>query len=336
MIETRRTRRAQATARDRKRTARTAGVGSPTRARRANAISGLERSIGSYLAYLAAERGLAQLTVDAYRRDLKQVAGFLAQHGAADPDRVTPTHLQAYLGHLARRGRSARTRARAVAAIRGFFSHLEQMGSQRENPATLLHVRRLPGRLPRPLGQSEVGKLLGAPAEASPRSLRDRAMLELLYSSGLRVSELVSLRVEALDLESGCVRVLGKGARERIVPIGSMARAAVADYLEQGRALQLRDRQCPYIFITSRGQAMTRQGFWKRLKHYVRELGLPPRIGPHSLRHSFATHMLEGGADLRVVQTLLGHADIGTTQVYTHVVPDRLRSVYRSHHPRAR
>jgi integrase/recombinase XerD len=304
--------------------------------RRADAASGLERAVEGYLAYLTAERGLARLTVEAYRRDLKQAAGFLAEHGAAEPDRVTPTHLQAYLGYLARRGRSPRTRARAVAAIRGFFAHLEEMGSQRENPATLLRVRRLPGRLPRPLGQPEVGRLLDAPAEANPRALRDRAMLELLYSSGLRVSELVSLRVEALDLESGCVRVLGKGARERVVPIGSMARAAVAGYLEQGRPHQLQERQSPYLFVTSRGRAMTRQGFWKRLKVYVRILGLPRRVGPHSLRHSFATHMLEGGADLRVVQTLLGHADIGTTQVYTHVVPERLQSVYRSHHPRAR
>jgi integrase/recombinase XerD len=161
-------------------------------------------------------------------------------------------------------------------------------------------------------------------------------MLELLYAAGLRVSELVGLRVEAVDLEAGFVRVLGKGARERVVPVGAMARRGIVDYIERARPALLRGRQSSYLFVTGHGGPMTRQGFWKRLKTYVRRLGIEGRVGPHSVRHSFATHLLEGGADLRAVQAMLGHADIGTTQVYTHVVPGRLRTIYRAHHPRAR
>jgi integrase/recombinase XerD len=178
-------------------------------------------------------------------------------------------------------------------------------------------------------------RLLEAPRGAEPRSVRDRAMLELVYAAGLRVSELVGLRMEALDLDTGFVRVLGKGQRERVVPIGAAARRALSEYLEGARSTLLKERQSAHVFVTGRGRPMTRQGFWKRLKLYVRGLGIG-RVGPHSIRHAFATHLLEGGADLRAVQAMLGHADIATTEIYTHVVPGRLRTVYRTHHPRAR
>jgi len=303
---------------------------------RATRASAFDRAVADYLAYLAAERGLARLTVEAYGRDLQQLAGFLVQRATTRPERVTSAHLRAHLGGLAKRGRSARSRARAVAAIRGLFNYLEQTVGIRSNPTTFLHVRRQSGRLPRPVGQPDVERLLNDASDPSPRGLRDRAMLELLYGSGLRVSELVLLRLEALDLESGYVRVVGKGGRERIVPVGSAARDALSSYLDRGRLHLLGGRQSPSVFVTARGHAMTRQGFWKRLTGHAKRLGLPDGIGPHSLRHSFATHLLEGGADLRTVQTLLGHADISTTQIYTHVVPDRLRTVYRTHHPRAR
>jgi integrase/recombinase XerD len=296
----------------------------------------VDNGVDVYLTHLAAERGLASHTVNGYARDLAQLTSYLERVGATHLGHVTLPHLQAFVGRLADRGRSPRSRARCVAAVRGLFGFLEQAGWIPANPATLLQVRRVSGRLPQPLGQSDVRRLLGATGDCAPRPLRDRGMLELLYATGLRVSELVGLRTEALDLEAGHVRVLGKGSRERVVPIGSVARAAMLAYLERSRPALLRGRQSPYVFVTTWGRPFTRQGFWKCLKGYVRALGLPSRVGPHSLRHSFATHLLEGGADLRAVQAMLGHADIGTTQIYTHVVPSRLRAVYRAHHPRAR
>jgi integrase/recombinase XerD len=296
----------------------------------------IDRAIDAYLSYLTAERGLARRTVAAYAGDLAQLARFLDERGITRLDRVTLAYLQAFLGYLADRGRSPRTRARCAAATRGFFGFLEHAGRLRANPATLLELRRVPTRLPDPLGPAEVRRLLGAAGESGARTLRDRAMLELLYATGLRVSELVGLRIEGLDLEAGSVRVVGKGSRERVVPIGSIARTTLLDYLDHARPALLRGRQSPHVFVSAWGRRMTRQGFWKRLKAYVRSLGLPTRVGPHTLRHSFATHLLEGGADLRAVQAMLGHADISTTQVYTHVMPGRLRAVYRAHHPRAR
>lgn len=306
------------------------------RGRRQGTGTPVDAAVDAYLAYVVAERGLARLTVQAYARDLAQLTAFLESRGVLVLQRVTPAHLQAFVGNLAQAGRSPRTRSRCVSSIRGFFGFLEQGGWLQSNPATLLEVRRQPGRLPQPVGQADVQRLLGAPGDRDPRALRDRAMLEVLYAAGLRVSELVGLRSEALDLEGGCLRVVGKGSRERVVPIGAMARGAVADYLQRARPMLLHGSQSPYVFVTGHGRPMTRQGFWKRLKTYVRRLGLPASIGPHAVRHSFATHLLDGGADLRAVQTMLGHADISTTQVYTHVVPGRLRTVYRSHHPRAR
>lgn len=310
------------------------GVGRGGRRRRGG--TQLDQAVDAYVAYLAAERGLAQLTVQAYARDLAQLTTFLESRRITGLDDVTPAHLQAFVGHLARQGRSPRTRARCVSAIRGLFRFLDHAGLLPGNPATLLEARRQPGRLPHPVGQADVQRLLEAPGDGNPRATRDRAMLEVLYAAGLRVSELVGLRSEALDLEAGAIRVVGKGSRERVVPIGAAARTALVAYLEQARPVLLHGTQSPYVFVTGRGRPMTRQGFWKRLKAYVRRLGLPAGTGPHAMRHSFATHLLDGGADLRAVQAMLGHADISTTQVYTHVVPRRLRTVYRSHHPRAR
>ncbi len=296
----------------------------------------LDAAIDAFLAYVAAERGLARHTVLAYARDLGCLARLLEADGVGDPADVTPAQLETCLARLAARAGSPRSRARWVSAVRGFFSFLEQSRALTSNPAALLRMRRPPGGLPRPLGQPEVRQLLAAPSAAHPRAVRDRAMLELLYATGLRVSELVALRTEGLDLEAGFVRVLGKGSRERLVPIASAARTALVAYLEQVRPLLLRGRSSAEVFVTERGVAMTRQGFWKLLRRYARGAGLAGRIGPHSMRHAFATHLLDGGADLRAVQAMLGPADIGTTQIYTHVVSRRLRSVYVRHHPRAR
>jgi integrase/recombinase XerD len=296
----------------------------------------LGAAIDGFLAHLAAERGLARHTVLAYARDLGRLAELLESDGVDDPARVTSAHLESCLGRLAARVGSPRSRARWLSAVRGFFSFLEQAEGLPANPAAVLRMHRVTGALPRPLGLPEVRRLLAAPSGDHPRAVRDRAMLELLYATGLRVSELVALRSEGLDLEAGFVRVLGKGSRERVVPIGSAARAALGAYLEQARPVLLRGQSSAQVFVTERGAAMTRQGFWKLLRRYARAAGLAGRVGPHSIRHAFATHLLDGGADLRAVQAMLGHADIGTTQIYTHVVSRRLRSVYVQHHPRAR
>lgn len=297
---------------------------------------GIDAAVDAFLVFAVAERNLAQQTVRAYAQDLSQLARFLEERGVRSIGGVDAAHLQGFLATLAKRGRSTRTRARCASSIRGLFRFLADARWIEDDPATLLRVRRSAVRLPRPVGQGDVRRLLEAPDAVSPRSLRDRAMLELLYAAGLRVSELVTLRTEALDLEGGFVRIVGKGSRERVVPLGSAARRVLVEYLERGRPALIRGARSAFVFVTARGRAMTRQGFWKRLKRYVRQLGLPAGVGPHSMRHSFATHLLEGGADLRAVQAMLGHADIATTQVYTHVVPGRLRTVYRTHHPRAR
>jgi len=296
----------------------------------------LDSAVDAFLDHLAAERNMAGHTVAAYARDLGQLTAFLETRGVVEPRGVEAAHLQAFLAALAARGRSPRTRARCTSAVRGLFAFLEDSGRVRVNPAALLRVRRVPGRLPQPVSQEDMRRLVAAPHGDDPRAIRDRAMLEVLYAAGLRVSELVGLRAEALDLEAGFLRVVGKGARERVVPVGVLARQGMVDYAERARPVLLKGRQSPYLFVTGRGRPMTRQGFWKRLKLYVRRLGIEGRVGPHSVRHSFATHLLEGGADLRAVQAMLGHADIGTTQVYTHVLPGRLRATYRTHHPRAR
>ncbi len=306
------------------------------RGRRTGKKGQLDGAVDAFLDHLAAERNMAAHTVSAYARDLTQLTAFLETRGVANPRRVEQVHLQAYLAALAGQGRSPRTRARCASAMRGLFGFLEETGQVGASPAALLHVRRVPGRLPQPVGREDLGRLLAAPQGDDACAIRDRAMLELLYAAGLRVSELVGLRAEALDLEAGFVRVLGKGARERVVPVGAAARRGILDYVERARSVLLKGRQSPYLFVTGRGRPMTRQAFWKRLRAYVRRLGITGRVGPHSVRHSFATHLLEGGADLRAVQAMLGHADIGTTQVYTHVVPGRLRATYRAHHPRAR
>jgi integrase/recombinase XerD len=292
--------------------------------------------VDAYLAYVAAERGLAAHTVRAYASDLNHLVAALTARGCRAPAEVTPGALDQCLLALADAGLSARSRARWVAAVRGFFGFLEQHAGLGHNPATLLRMRHVMGGLPCPLGREEIAALLAAPAVDTPRGVRDRAMLELLYASGLRVSELVEVRLEALDLEAAFVRIVGKGSRERLVPVGSAARAAMLAYFEDARPRLLHGRVSDFVFVTERGRPMTRQGFWKLLTGYARRLGLVGHVAPHAIRHTFATHLLDGGADLRAVQAMLGHVDIGTTQIYTHVMPSRLRAVYRTHHPRAR
>ncbi|MGH7818424.1 MAG: site-specific tyrosine recombinase [Candidatus Binatia bacterium] len=294
----------------------------------------MDRFVDSYLHYLATGRGLSPNTLDAYGRDLAELATFLASRGVRKPSSVEAEHLRDYVASLRSRKLRPTSVARRFSAARGLFRFLEAEGKIPKSPAASIEVGRLPRRLPRPWTLEDVRRLVEAPAEG-PLGARDRAMLETLYGAGLRVSELVGLRVEQLNLDGGYVVVFGKGSKERPVPIGVPARGALRLYLDGPRASLLRGRTSPWLFVTRRGGRMSRQGFWKTLRRRALALGLPP-VSPHRLRQSFATHLLEGGADLRAVQAMLGHVDIGTTQIYTEVARKRLREVHRRHHPRSR
>jgi integrase/recombinase XerD len=290
------------------------------------------RSLERYLEVLAVERGLAANTVEAYRRDLEGLARAL---GRRDRELVEATaqDLASYLRQLRRRGLSPRTQARALVALRRFYAFLVQEGERDDNPAVHLQAPRRFRTLPRVLGEEEVASLLAAPDVATPIGARDRAMIELLYASGLRVAELVSLALPQLHLDGGFLIAYGKGAKERIVPVGDRAQAWVGRYLREVRPQLARGRH-EAVFVARHGRGMTRQGFWKLLRAYGRQVGIES-VSPHMLRHSFATHLLEHGADLRAVQLMLGHADISTTQIYTHIHEHRLRGLYDRFHPRA-
>ena len=295
----------------------------------------IDGAIDDYLDHLSSERGVARNTMEAYARDLAAFAGFLARRGVQAVARIGPAEMRGHVAALAERGLSPRSQARALAAVHGFVRFLVRERRLPDDPAAKLRIRRPPPRLPRALGKGEAATLVAAPAEQERNGLRDRALLELLYACGLRVSELATLRGEQLNLQAGFVTVAGKGGKERVVPLGRAARAALEAYLRAPRGRQLRGRASPFVFVGRQGRALTRQAIWKIVRRRALAAGLDVRVFPHMMRHTFATHLLTGGADLRVVQTLLGHAEVGTTQIYTHVTPVRLREVHRRHHPRA-
>jgi len=291
-------------------------------------------AISRFLRHLQVERGLASNTLTAYSQDLRKFGAFCAGRKisleAADRDSILE-----FLSGLYRQKLSSRSVARHLATLRGFFRFAVTDGLLRDEPTLNLEAPRVWKSLPIFLSISQVEKLLAMPDARIPLGARDAAMLEVLYSTGLRVSELVGLRLAELDLSMGCVRCIGKGNKERLVPLGRAAINSLRHYLGEPRSRLLRGRSSPFVFVNHHGSKMTRVGFWKVLKSYGRRAGLPAKLSPHKLRHSFATHLLERGADLRSVQTMLGHADISTTQIYTHITQERLRQVYRAHHPRA-
>jgi integrase/recombinase XerD len=286
----------------------------------------------SYLHFCRAEKGLAANSLEAYRRDLRRLSSFLK---TLPLQKVTLDTLRQYVDHLRALKLSNRSIARHITTLRGFFGFLVEEGKISANPADLLVSPRIGSSLPKYLDHSNVGKLIEAPSADSPLGLRDRAMLDLLYAAGLRVSELIKLRVSDLDELQGTVRVIGKGNKQRLIPVGRAALQSVERYRVEQRPTLLKGRVSPYLFVTARGTAMTRQAFWKLLRAHGKTIGIFRKLSPHVLRHTFATHLLEGGADLRSVQTMLGHADIGTTQIYTHVMRSRLRQTVDQHHPRA-
>jgi len=290
--------------------------------------------IAAYLNYAQVERGLAANTIAAYRRDLKKFAAFCEPRRLAAAG-VERKHVVDFLGKLYQQGLDSRSVARQLVTLRNFFRFLAQENVVRHDPVEHIESPRVWKRLPKFLTLEEVEKLLATAETSTSLGLRDRAMLEVLYATGLRVSELVKLKVADLQLDAGVVRCLGKGNKERVVPLGRKSIAALEDYLRRGRPALTKRRTTPYLFVSRRGGAMTRQNFWMLLRQRARAAGVRAHLTPHTLRHSFATHLLERGADLRAVQLLLGHADISTTQIYTHVAQERLRQVYRTHHPRA-
>ncbi len=287
-----------------------------------------------FLHHLVVEKGLSRNTLEAYARDLHGYLAFLAERGISSLRESSVDQIMGYFKLLRQKGLSARSAARALSALRGFHKFLLQDGGISQNPLRRLRAPKVVPRLPGVMTFQEVEDLLRQPDPAQPLGNRDRAMLELLYATGLRVSELVHLSVNDVNLEVGYVRTKGKGARERIVPIGRAAGEALKGYLEGPRRSWALRFSNPTLFLGRRGRQITRQGFWKILRRHARAAGITKRITPHTLRHSFATHLLERGADLRSVQSMLGHVDIATTQVYTHVSRERLKRLHQKYHPR--
>lgn len=290
--------------------------------------------IGRFLDAIWAENGLAQPTLDSYRRDLELLARFRAgkSGGLTGADRAA---LFDYLAWRSQHGYSPRSNARLLSALRAFYAWLVRKGDRVDDPTALLEPPKLPRSLPKALAESQIDALLAAPDVASPLGLRDRAMLELMYAAGLRVSELVNLPSTAVNLRQGVLRVMGKGSKERLVPLGEEAQHWLERYLAQSRPHLAGKRALAPLFLSANGEAPTRQQFWQLVKRYAVLAGIDPaRISPHGLRHSFATHLLNRGADLRALQMLLGHSSLSTTQIYTLVAREQLKQLHAKHHPR--
>ena len=290
----------------------------------------LELWAASFLDFCRIEKGLAPNSIASYRLDLKSYVAFCPPDATGDVETV-----RSYVDSLYKSGLTSRSIARHLTTLRNFYQFLLREGKVSSDPVGAIPLPRQWKNLPKYLNLEQINRLVQAPDTNKPTGMRDRAMLEFLYATGLRVSELCTVELAGLTLDLGVVRVTGKGNKERMVPVGKAALRAVTEYLAGGRSALLRGRGSKYLFVTSRGSAMTRQSFWKQLAVYGKNAGIWQRLTPHVIRHSFATHLLEGGADLRSVQTMLGHSDIATTQIYTHVLKSRLRSTVDDHHPRA-
>jgi integrase/recombinase XerD len=294
----------------------------------------VETQIRTFLNCLRVEKGLSDNTIQAYRRDIAKFAAFAATRHLGAKE-VRRGDVVDFLGTLYRKGLDSRSVARHLVTIRHFFRFALMEGYVQEDPAATIESPRFRQSLPEFLSVEEVDRLLRQPDTTAIVGMRDRAMIELMYSCGLRVSELCGLRVADLQAEAGCLRCIGKGDKERLVPVGRQALEAVQRYLRTSRPKLLRQDSSPRLFLNQKGRTVGRITFWKTLGEYGRKAGLRKALTPHMLRHSFATHLLDRGADLRSVQMMLGHSDISTTQIYTHVVEERLKQVYKAHHPRA-
>ncbi len=297
-------------------------------------LSPLISCLDSFLHYLTVERQLAANTIQAYHADLQSFFGHLADCQIVAVDQVSQAHLRSYLHKAHAAGLSARSNARRLSAIRLFFQFLVAEGQVRHDPSVGIDLPKIKQALPKSLTLGEVDRLLQSADLPEPLAIRNAAMLHFLYGTGLRVSELVRLPVAGVNLTAGYIRVLGKGSKERLVPFGEEVRERVTHYLASSRPLLMKGRTSPFLFVTNRGTAMTRLRFWQIIQEVCLRQGITKSISPHSLRHSFATHLVENGADLRSVQMMLGHADIATTQIYTHVDGSRLKAAHKKYHPR--
>jgi len=297
-------------------------------------MSATEGLIGGYLDFVVVEKGLSVNTRDSYGRDLVNFHAWLEKKGTT-LEAASSSDISAWLKSLRTRGLSPRSYTRALITLRGFYKFLLKKGLVKASPCSMIDIPRVPRKLPEFLTLEEVVSLISAPDDTTPLGLRDRAMMETLYAAGLRVSELTGLRLNDINLQGGWLTAFGKGSKERVVPLGEAAMSSLKRYIDEGRGTILGKRTTKALFVTTRGTGMTRQNFWVIIKNRALKAGIDKRrIKPHIVRHSFATHLLEHGADLRVVQAMLGHADISTTQIYTHVTNDRLREIHRKKHPR--
>ncbi|GMG79146.1 recombinase XerD [Bacillus safensis] len=292
--------------------------------------------LSDFIHFMTVERGLSENTIVSYKRDLQNYLSFLMTHEQLTDIRdVTRLHIIHYLKQLKEEGKSSKTSVRHLSSIRSFHQFLLREKVTTDDPSWNIETQKTERTLPKVLSLGEVEKLLDTPNQHTPFDYRDKAMLELLYATGIRVSEMLDLTLADVHLTMGFVRCFGKGRKERIVPIGEAAASAIEEYLEKGRSKLLKKQPSDALFLNHHGKKMSRQGFWKNLKKRAIEAGIQKELTPHTLRHSFATHLLENGADLRAVQEMLGHADISTTQIYTHVTKTRLKDVYHKFHPRA-
>jgi integrase/recombinase XerD len=291
--------------------------------------------VDSFLNHLLVERGLSRRTVESYGRDLQKFVDFCENESSNDPAEIKNVTILAFLVKLKGQGLSSKTTARNLSAIRMLYRFLVRESVLEADPTVNIESPKLRPHLPSVLSMAEVDALLSGPDAGTSRGLRDKAMLEVLYATGVRVSELTGLTMNSVNLEVGYLVAFGKGAKERIVPLGEAARKWVKEYVKTVRFLSVKGTLSPFLFLNPSGEQLSRQGFWKIIKRYALQAGIAKKISPHTLRHSFATHLLERGADLRSVQLMLGHVDISTTQIYTHITRERLKQIHRRYHPRA-
>ena len=295
----------------------------------------MDQYLDYFFNYLSVEKGLSNNTLNAYGRDLATYATYLRESEKIDnPADISQLILLNYLTYLKNNGLSPRSRARVLSALRSFHRFLLRENYTEHDPSAQVESPRSLASLPKLLSQKDVERLLQAPTGDSPIAVRDRAMLEVLYATGMRVSELVGLCLGDLKLDIGCLNAFGKGSKQRLIPLGEVAIEILKEYLQNSRSKLLKDLSSEEVFLNVRGKKLSRQGFWKNLQAYALKAEIKQKVYPHMLRHSFATHLLENGADLRSVQTLLGHADISTTQIYTHVIQERLQKIHQQYHPR--
>jgi integrase/recombinase XerD len=292
-----------------------------------------ETLVDGFIDRLWMERGLSKNTLVSYRSDIAGFARWLRSHGS-NLVQAQRAHLQSYLAERISRSARPRSTARLLSSLKRLFRFMCREGMRADDPSALIEAPKLGRSLPKSLSESEIESLLTAPDTSTTLGIRDQAMLELMYASGLRVSEMVTLTLDQINMHRGLLRLIGKGDKERLVPMGESAQDCLQQYLDEARPELLKGRSDQSVFVTARGSAMTRQAFWYMIKRYAKPIGISERLSPHTLRHSFATHLLNHGADLRVVQMLLGHSDLSTTQIYTHVARERLKQLHATHHPR--